>query len=79
MLCLPHGLSPRAESGFLAAPEEPSEHTEAVARLGICPFSALQTHGCGDGDCGELVSAGPHQQDLGVMGKGTAVLGVMGS
>lgn len=79
MLHLPHGLPPRAESSSLGTSEKPPEHTEAVSGLRICPFSALQTHGCKDGDCGELVSAGPHQQDLRVMGKGTAVLGAMGS
>lgn len=49
----------RAESSFWGASEKPSEHTEAISGLMICPFSAVQTHGCRDGDCGELVLLDP--------------------
>lgn len=59
MLHLPHGLSLRAESSFLGAAEKPSEHTQASSRLRICSFSALQTHGCRDSDCGKLVLLDP--------------------
>lgn len=65
MLHLPNGFSLRPESGLLGASEKPSEHTEAVAGLRICPFSALQTHGCRDGDCGELALLDPINKSWG--------------